>query len=133
MVHDGWFARVVVSLAHAIHRVICVGAHFGHTSDRAMADGTPVMPRHFGANGDCLERLFFSSHIISPWRLMYFHSQPTTTACAARSPSVYHFDTNSKVTSDLRSACGLELPTCDQLCLLSHSSFVRFWSKAHIP
>jgi hypothetical protein len=44
MVHDGWFARVVVSLAHAVHCVICIGAHFGNTSDCAMADGTAIMP-----------------------------------------------------------------------------------------
>jgi hypothetical protein len=44
VVHDGWFAGVVVSLAHTIPCFICVGAHFGHTSDRAMADGTAVMP-----------------------------------------------------------------------------------------
>ena len=44
VVYDGWFARVVVSLAHAVHCVIWVGAHFGHTSDRAVADGTAVVP-----------------------------------------------------------------------------------------
>jgi len=73
VVHDGWFARVVVSLTHTIHCVICVGAHFGHASDRAMAYGAAVMPCHFGASADCLERLFFSSHIISPSKVSYFH------------------------------------------------------------
>lgn len=66
MVHDGWFARVVVSLAHAVHCVIRVGAHLVNTSNRAMANGTAVVPRNLGANGNCFERLFVSSHIIVP-------------------------------------------------------------------
>jgi hypothetical protein len=66
MVHDGRFAGVVVGLGHAVHGVVCVGTHPEHTSDSAMADGAAVMPRHFGADRDCLECLLCSSHIISP-------------------------------------------------------------------
>lgn len=63
MKYDGWLARVVVMFRNRIHGVVGRRAELVNTGDRAVTDGTTVMPGHGGASGNRLEcGCFLGSH-----------------------------------------------------------------------